>query len=233
VISLQGVTKSYTALAGASPALRDVDLELAGGQLVALVGRSGSGKSTLLNLIGGVDRPTSGSVRVGDTVLDSLSETRLTAWRGRTVGFVFQSFQLLPTLTALENVMLAMDFAATRPVAERRPHALAQLEQVGLAAHASKLPSMLSGGEQQRVAIARALANDPQIVLADEPTGNLDSATAREVLALLQASAAAGKVVIVATHDTELARVADRTLRLADGRVIADETSSRRVEELA
>jgi putative ABC transport system ATP-binding protein len=233
VISLQGVTKSYTALAGASPALRDVDLELAGGQLVALVGRSGSGKSTLLNLIGGVDRPTSGSVRVGDTVLDSLSETRLTAWRGRTVGFVFQSFQLLPTLTALENVMLAMDFAATRPVAERRPHALAQLEQVGLAAHASKLPSMLSGGEQQRVAIARALANDPQIVLADEPTGNLDSATAREVLALLQASAAAGKVVIVATHDTELARIADRTLRLADGRVIADETSSRRVEELA
>ncbi|MFO0580581.1 MAG: ABC transporter ATP-binding protein [Polyangia bacterium] len=206
--------------------LRDIDLTIGAGQLVTLVGKSGSGKSTLLNLIGGIDRPTTGSVVVSDTALESLGEAQLARFRGHTIGFVFQFFQLLPTLTVLENVMLPMDFAGTIPIGGRQARALSLLERVGVAAHAGKLPAALSGGEQQRVAIARALANDPRIVLADEPTGNLDSATAKEVIGLLRALAADGKTVLVVTHDTDIAGLADRTLRIADGRVVADSLSA-------
>lgn len=198
-------------------ALRDVELEIEAGEFVGIVGRSGSGKSTLLNMIGGIDRPSSGIVSIGGKSINELSENRLASWRGRTVGFVFQFFQLLPTLTAAENVSLPMDFSRTFPARERRQRALALLERVGVAQHADKLPSALSGGEQQRVAIARALANEPPIILADEPTGNLDSVTARDVLDLLKTMAAAGTTVVIVTHEADITRVIDRKLEIVDG----------------
>jgi len=198
-------------------ALRDVELAIEAGEFVGIVGRSGSGKSTLLNMIGGIDRPSSGIVSIGGKSINELSENRLASWRGRTVGFVFQFFQLLPTLTAAENVSLPMDFSRTFPARERRQRALALLERVGVAQHADKLPSALSGGEQQRVAIARALANEPPIILADEPTGNLDSVTARDVLDLLRTMAAAGTTVVIVTHEADIARVIDRKLEIVDG----------------
>lgn len=219
MIKLRQVAKAYRSPAGEVAAVQDVDVDVGAGVIVALVGRSGSGKSTLLNLIGGIDRPSAGSVVVAGTALEALSEARLSLWRGKNVGFVFQFFQLLPTLTAAENVMLAMDFAGVVPVAERRPRALRLLDDVGLSAHADKLPATLSGGEQQRVAIARALANDPPVLLADEPTGNLDSTTAAAVFGLLRAQARLGKTIVVVTHDEAIARLTDRTLRLVDGRL--------------
>ncbi|MBX2798253.1 MAG: ABC transporter ATP-binding protein [Myxococcales bacterium] len=219
MIVVQGLGKVYTTPAGGYEALADVELRVDEGEFVALIGRSGSGKSTLLNIIGGIDAPTSGQVRVGETDLGSLDEAGLSIWRGATVGFVFQSFQLLPSLTALENVMLPMDFAGQRPAAERRERARALLEQVGLSGHEDKLPATLSGGEQQRVALARALANDPPVILADEPSGNLDSSTAADVVEMLRVFSAQGKTVLVVTHDTTLTRIADRTLELHDGRI--------------
>lgn len=203
-------------------ALRSVGLTVAAGSLVAFVGKSGSGKSTLLNLIAGLDRPTSGAVVVGGTDLGGLGEDALTVWRGRHVGVVFQFFQLMPTLTALENVLLAMDFVGRVPRAERRAKGLRLLAQVGLADHADKLPAALSGGEQQRAAVARALANDPALLVADEPTGSLDSRTAGEVVGLFRSLVAEGRTLILVTHDEELARRADRVVRLADGVVVED-----------
>ncbi|HEX8154071.1 MAG TPA: ABC transporter ATP-binding protein, partial [Thermoanaerobaculia bacterium] len=185
---------------------------------VAVVGRSGSGKSTLLNLIGGIDAATSGSVHVGGTAIGTLSAKQLAVWRGRNVGFVFQFFQLLPTLTAAENVMLPMDFCNTFPVRQRRARAIELLGSVGVADQADKLPAALSGGQQQRVAIARALANEPQVVLADEPTGNLDSATARAVLELFRAMSRAGTTVVIATHERDLGAV-DRVVEIVDGAI--------------
>ena len=220
-IALRNVSKSYETPAGAFPALRAVDLEIGAGELVAVVGRSGSGKSTLLNLVGGIDRPSEGTVEVAGTAVHQATEAALARWRGRNVGVVFQFFQLLPTLTAVENVMLPMDFCDARPVRERRPRALSLLERVGVVSHADKLPSALSGGEQQRVAIARALANEPSVVLADEPTGNLDSATAGAVLDLFEALKAQGITVVIATHDRDLTSRVDRRVELADGRVVA------------
>jgi putative ABC transport system ATP-binding protein len=217
MIEIDGATKSYDTPAGPFPALRAVDLAVAPGEAIALVGKSGSGKSTLLNLIGGIDSPSGGEVRVAGVSVGALGGNALARWRGKTVGFVFQFFQLLPTLTAAENVMLPMDFRNATPPRERRPKALALLDRVGVAARADRLPSALSGGEQQRVAIARALANDPPVVLADEPTGNLDSATAREVLALFRRLADAGTTVVVATHERDLAEFADRVVTVADG----------------
>jgi putative ABC transport system ATP-binding protein len=221
MIKLQSLTKTYETAAGAFPAVRTVNLEIAAGEFAAVVGRSGSGKSTLLNLIGGIDSPTSGTVVVGGTDIGRLSSDRLAAWRGKTVGFVFQFFQLLPTLTAAENVMLPMDFAGAVPAGERRRRALGLLERVGVARERDRLPSSLSGGQQQRVAIARALANDPAVLLADEPTGNLDSATAAEVLALLRGLADEGTTVVVATHERDIGRVADRIVELADGLLVS------------
>jgi putative ABC transport system ATP-binding protein len=207
-------------------ALQDIDLEIGVGEFVAVVGKSGSGKSTLLNIVGGIDRPSAGSVAVGGTAIQTLTENQLAVWRGRNVGFVFQFFQLLPTLTAAENVMLPMDFCRTFPVRERRKRALDLLDRVGVGQHADKLPSALSGGEQQRVAIARALANEPPVILADEPTGNLDSVTARAVLDLLRSMAGQGTTVVIATHERDIARVIDRTVEIVDGIIVPIPTSA-------
>ncbi|MEO8035856.1 MAG: ABC transporter ATP-binding protein, partial [Acidobacteriota bacterium] len=186
----------------------------------AVVGKSGSGKSTLLNLVGGIDIASSGTVTVAGAAIHDFGESRLAAWRGRTIGFVFQFFQLLPALTVVENVMLAMDFCGVIPPRARRGRALELLDRFGVAPQADKLPASLSGGEQQRVAIARALANDPPVVLADEPTGNLDSANAGTVLDLFRSMASSGTTVMIATHDHDVARVVDRTVEVADGRIV-------------
>jgi putative ABC transport system ATP-binding protein len=222
LVTLRGVSKRYATPAGPFTALRDVDLEVTAGEFVAVIGKSGSGKSTLLNLLSGIDRATAGEVVVAGTPVHALDERRLATWRGRAVGIVFQSFQLLPTLTAAENVILPMDFLGDRPARDRRARALALLAQVGIADQADKLPGALSNGQQQRAAIARALANDPPLVLADEPTGNLDSATADAVLALFAALVAAGKTVVMVTHERDVSRFARRTIALADGAVVTD-----------
>ena len=219
VIELRSVTKTYDTSAGPFRALQDVDVSIAAGEMAAVVGKSGSGKSTLLNLIGAIDRPTTGDVTVAGRSIQQSSERALTAWRGATVGVVFQFFQLLPTLTVVENVMLPMDFLGRRPVKTRRSHALELLDRVGLGDQANKLPATLSGGQQQRVAIARALANDPKVVTADEPTGNLDSDTAGVVLDLFRALAAEGRTVVVATHERDISRLATRIISLKDGRI--------------
>jgi putative ABC transport system ATP-binding protein len=219
MISLHHVSKKYETPAGAFVALREVDVRIRAGEFVGVVGKSGSGKSTLLNMIAGIDRPSSGSVTVANTTIDTLPENKLAAWRGRNIGFVFQFFQLLPTLTAIENVMLPMDFCKTFPVRKRRRRALALLERVGVGPQADKLPSTLSGGEQQRVAIARALANNPPLVIADEPTGNLDSFTARGILDLFRELANQGTTVVIATHEPDIVRVSDRKIEISDGKV--------------
>jgi putative ABC transport system ATP-binding protein len=228
VIELHGVSRVYQVGATAFRALDRVELSVGSGSFLAVVGRSGSGKSTMMNLIAGLDRPSSGTIRVAGTELGPLSEDGLAAWRGRTVGVVFQFFQLLPTLTVLENVMLPMDFCRTLPPAAARVRALGLLEQVGIAEQASKLPSELSGGQQQRAAIARALANDPPLIVADEPTGNLDSSTAEAVLDLLSAQARAGKTVVMVTHERSLGERVDRIVTLVDGRVDGDDQGLRR-----
>jgi putative ABC transport system ATP-binding protein len=219
MISLNHVSKTFETPAGKFAALKDIDLEIRGGEFVGVVGKSGSGKSTLLNMVAGIDRPSSGSVAVTGTEIHALSENTLAAWRGRNVGFVCQFFQLLPTLTAAENVMLPMDFAKTIPLRERRTRALALLDRVGVERQADKLPATLSGGEQQRVAIARALANEPPLVLADEPTGNLDSVTAAAILDLFRDMANRGTTVVIATHEADIARVIDRKIEISDGRI--------------
>jgi putative ABC transport system ATP-binding protein len=219
VIQLRKVVKTYDTAAGPFEALQGVDMIVGAGEFAAITGKSGSGKSTLLNLIGGIDRATSGEVSVAGMSLYQSSEGALARWRGATVGIVFQFFQLLPTLTVVENIMLPMDFLGVRPVKARRPHALDLLDRVGLVDQAQKLPATLSGGQQQRVAIARALANDPKVVTADEPTGNLDSQTAAKMLELFRALAAEGRTVVIATHEREISRLATRTIALSDGRV--------------
>jgi putative ABC transport system ATP-binding protein len=228
LVELRRVEKVYTGAAGEFAALRGVSLQLERGELTAVVGKSGSGKSTLLNILTGIDRPTAGEVWVDGTPLHLLSEGQLAVWRGHEIGIVFQFFQLLPALSVVENVMLPMDFGNTFP---RRQHARAMqlLEQVGMSEHARKLPSALSGGQQQRVAIARALANDPPILVADEPTGNLDSQTAEAVFQLFAALARQGKTIVMVTHDPELARRATRILRIVDGRILREEQQTLRI----
>ena len=217
MISLHQVNKNYETPAGVFAALRDVDVHIRAGEFVGVVGKSGSGKSTLLNMIAGIDRPSSGAISVAGTAIHTLAENKLAAWRGRNVGFVFQFFQLLPTLTAAENVMLPMDFCKTYPARDRRRRTLALLEHVGVGPQADKLPSTLSGGEQQRVAIARALANRPPVLIADEPTGNLDSITARGILDLFRDLANQGTTVVIATHEADIIRVSDRKIEISDG----------------
>ncbi|HUY89901.1 MAG TPA: ABC transporter ATP-binding protein [Pirellulales bacterium] len=218
-VQVREVVKTYPLGAGNFVAIDRVNLDIPQGEFVAIVGRSGSGKTTLLNLLAGIDRPSSGSVHVAGSDLGSLSESDLADWRGRNVGLVFQFFQLLPTLTVAENVMLPMDFAKKIPVGERRERAERLLEQVGVSDQADKAPAALSGGQQQRAAIARALANDPPILLADEPTGNLDSATGRAVLDLFAQLNADGKTVVVVTHERDIRSIASRQVVLADGRL--------------
>jgi putative ABC transport system ATP-binding protein len=217
LIRLRQVVKHYAVAAGQFTALDHIDLGVGRGEFVAVVGKSGSGKSTLINLIAGIDSVSSGEVRVDATDVHALGEEQLSAWRGRHVGIVFQFFQLLPTLTVVENVMLPMDFCGTWPVRERRERAIALLDKLGIAEQADKLPADLSGGQQQRAAIARALANDPPLILADEPTGNLDSHTAHEVMRLFDMLVVEGKTVMMATHERDFEHYFTRTLRLVDG----------------
>ena len=222
LIRLCNVSKDYAVAAGRFSALKEVGLEIQRGECVAVVGKSGSGKTTLINVLTGIDSPTSGELYVADRRIDQLSQEELAVWRGRSIGIVFQFFQLLPTLTVVENVMLPMDFCKTFPAAQRRPRALGLLERMGIADQADKLPSDLSGGQQQRAAIARALANDPPIVVADEPTGNLDSRTSDDVMGFLAALARDGKTVLTVTHERDLNRFFTRTIALRDGVVDMD-----------
>jgi putative ABC transport system ATP-binding protein len=187
---------------------------------MAIIGKSGSGKSTLMNMITGIDRPTSGEVLVAGTPVHTLNEGQMAVWRGRAIGVVFQFFQLLPTLSLIENVMLPMDFCSVYMPREREERAMHLLEQMELAEHAYKLPAAVSGGQQQRVAIARALANDPPILVADEPTGNLDSKTAEAVFRLFERLVDQGKTILMVTHDQDLAKRVTRTVIIADGEVI-------------
>ena len=237
LVRLRGATKTHATGAGEFTALDRVDLDVDAGECVAVVGPSGSGKTTLVHLLTGIESPSAGEVVVDGQPLHRLSQDALAAWRGRRVGIVFQFFQLLPTLTIAENVMLPMDFRASCPKRERRARALALLDRLRIADQADKLPAALSGGQQQRAAIARALANDPPILVADEPTGNLDSGTAAEVMALLAALAREGKTVIVVTHEREPGRAFTRTVTLRDGRIQADTRAARasapRAEALA
>ena len=224
LIELRAVEKRYRTGKLEFAALRGVDLSIGPGELVAVVGPSGSGKTTILNMITGIDRPTAGRVTVAGADLNSMSEERLARWRGETVGIVFQFFQLLPTLTALENAVLPMDFGRRWKPAERWARARRNLDAVGLGDKAAHLPLELSGGEQQRVAIARALACEPKLVVGDEPTGNLDSQTGAAMLDVLARLNAAGTTVLYVTHDLTLAARAHRMITVKDGRVVADET---------
>lgn len=223
-IRVADVVKSYALGGGTVTAVDHMSLNIAVGEFVAIVGRSGSGKTTLLNLLAGIDRPTSGTVQVAGADLGALSESALASWRAANIGLVFQFFQLLPTLTVIENVMLAMDFAKKIPAAERRDRALALLTTVGIGDHADKLPSTLSGGQQQRAAIARALANDPPLLLTDEPTGNLDSHTASDVLELFARLNSEGRTIVVVTHERDIRSIVSREVTLVDGRIVADES---------
>jgi putative ABC transport system ATP-binding protein len=227
LIDLRDVVKTYETGAGGVTVLNDITLQVQPGEFISVVGPSGSGKSTLLNMITGIDRPTSGEVFVGGEIVHELSENQLARWRGRHVGVIFQFFQLLPTLTILENVMLPMDFCNVYRRRERKNKAMRLLEQVGIAEHAHKLPSELSGGEQQRAAIARALANDPPLVVADEPTGNLDTTTANEVFVLFEELVSAGKTLMVVTHDRSLSARTERVIHLLDGRIRHDENNGK------
>lgn len=220
LVELEKATRIYTMGTRTLYALRDLSLSIERGEFVAVIGPSGSGKSTLLNLVGGIDKPTSGQVWVDGTRIDLLEENALAIWRRDHIGIVFQFFQLLPTLTALENVTLPLELRGGER-SKRRAHAEQMLERVGLGARMSQLPSELSGGEQQRVAIARALVNDPPLLLADEPTGNLDSGNAEQIIQLLQELADAGKTILLITHEPNLARAAHRVIPMRDGQVIA------------
>jgi putative ABC transport system ATP-binding protein len=219
VIELRGVSKSYPVAAGEFLALKQVSLQVLPGEFVAVVGKSGSGKSTLINMITGIDTPSSGELWVAGTPLHERDQEQLAVWRGSHVGIVFQFFQLLPTLTIAENVVLPMEFCGRYAPRERMKRALALLERVGIAEQADKLPSALSGGQQQRAAIARALANDPPLIVADEPTGNLDSHTSDAVLQLFAELAQEGKTVVMVTHERDLRRYFTRTVLLSDGSI--------------
>jgi ABC-type lipoprotein export system ATPase subunit len=221
IIELRSAGRIFTQGDLAIHALHPTDLAIGKSELVAIVGRSGSGKSTFLNLITGIDRPTSGSVTVDGTDITSLNESDLAGFRGRKVGIVFQFFELIPTLTVLENVVLAMDLVGAIAAGERQRRAVALLDQLGVGDQARKLPSRLSGGQQQRVAVARALANDPPILIADEPSGNLDSANSEMVFSIFRDLALVGRTVIVATHERALLDRYDRVLDIVDGRFLA------------
>jgi putative ABC transport system ATP-binding protein len=228
LIELSGVTKAFRTPAGDFYALREIDLEIKAGEFVVLYGRSGAGKSTLINMIAGIDHPTAGSIHVEGQAIHRMSEAQLTRWRGQQVGVIFQSFQLMPMLTCVQNVMLPMDFANLyRSSKERYIRSMQLLEAVDIAEHAGKLPGAVSGGQRQRVAIARALANDPIFLAADEPTGSLDSRTAAAVFSVFEQLVADGKTIFMATHDRELAARATRLLRIEDGELVEDQVIAR------
>jgi putative ABC transport system ATP-binding protein len=221
LIRLEDVRKAYKTPAGDFLALKGIDLHVQEGEFLAVVGKSGAGKSTLVNMITGIDQPTSGAIRVGTQTVQDMNEDQIATWRGKHVGVVFQFFQLLPMLTCAENVMMPMDFAGLYSgPRERRQRALRLLEQVGIAEHADKVPSAVSGGQRQRVAIARALANDPMLLAADEPTGNLDSKTADAMFQVFESLVAEGKTIVLVTHDRDLAARATRRVHIADGQIV-------------
>ena len=225
IIDLRNIVKAYETAAGPFMALKGVDLTVQAGEFVAVVGKSGSGKSTLINMFTGIDHPTEGEVIVANTPIRKLDEGQMAEWRGRHMGIIFQFFQLLPTLSIVENVMIPMDLAGLYGMDERYARAVHLLDQVGMAGDAHKFPSAVSAGQQQRAAIARALANDPPILVADEPTGNLDTKNAATVFDLFAALVDQGKTILMVTHDAELARQAPRTVTIADGRIVGDESN--------
>jgi len=220
IVSIRNLVKTYSSTAGDFTVLKNIQVDFYPGEFVGVIGKSGSGKSTLINMITGIDRPTAGEVFVGQIPVHSLSENEMAIWRGRNMGIVFQFFQLLPMLSLLENIMLPMDFCNMYTLPERRERAMELLRMVDMEDHALKLPSAISGGQQQRVAIARALANDPPIIVADEPTGNLDSKTAEAVFGMFEQLIERGKTIVMVTHDSSLAKRVSRTVLIADGEVV-------------
>ncbi|WP_094604129.1 putative ABC transporter ATP-binding protein YknY [Sporomusa silvacetica DSM 10669] len=224
-VELVAVRKTYITEAGDFEALKGIHLQVTAGEFVAVVGKSGSGKSTLINMITGIDRPTDGEVWVAGMPVHMLTENQIAIWRGRTVGVVFQFFQLIPTLTVLENVMLPMDFCGMYDRTKRPERARKLLDLVGVGEQAHKLPANLSGGQQQRVAIARSLANDPPLLVADEPTGNLDSRTATAVIDLFKELAASGKTIVMVTHDNDLACRSGRIVTVYDGQIMTSQSA--------
>lgn len=220
IVQMRGITKTFNSTAGETSVLKGIDIDIQHGQFVSIVGRSGSGKSTLVNMITGIDRPTSGSVEIGGQDIRRMHESKMAIWRGKHLGIVFQFFQLLPMLTLIENIMLPMDFCNLYPPASREGRALDLLRRVGLEELAFKLPGAVAGGQQQCAAVARALANDPPILIADEPTGNLDSHTAEKVMKIFEELAGQGKTILIVTHDRSLARRTHRRLLISDGELV-------------
>jgi putative ABC transport system ATP-binding protein len=218
-IRLRAVVKEYPSSTGSFRALNQVDLEVHQGEFLAVVGKSGAGKTTLVNMITGVDHITTGEVWVGETNVHHLDENRLALWRGREIGIVYQSFYLLPGLSLLDNVLLPMDFSGMYRARASKERAMNLLREVGLEEHAAKLPAQISGGQQQRVAIARALANDPEIIVADEPTGRLDSLTAEVIFEIFQNLVRRGKTIVMVTHDTSLVQRVSRAVTIRDGEI--------------
>ncbi|RPJ23869.1 MAG: ABC transporter ATP-binding protein [Chloroflexi bacterium] len=233
LIELRNVVKTYNSLAGSITALQGIDLQVYPGEFLVVTGKSGSGKTTLVNMVTGLDRSTSGEIWVADAPLHRFSTEKTAKLRGKTMGVVFQSFELLPTLTVLQNVMLPMDFARRYSMREARQRAMQLLEQVEISEHAKKMPTALSGGQQQRLAIARAMANDPAILVADEPTGSLDSATATAVIDLFVDLVRQGRTILLVTHDKDVAKRGSRVITLADGEVIGVESAALQPEEVS
>lgn len=230
IIKLNNVYKAYMNGQFSQPVLHDISLDIDAGEFVAIVGASGNGKSTLLNLLAGIDKPCQGQVHVCGSALHQLTEEQLSVWRGANIGIVFQFFQLLPSLSLLQNILLPMDFVAQQPKRERLERARYLLALVGLSEQAQQLPSQVSGGQQQRAAIARALANDPQLIVADEPTGNLDEATADAVFDLFLTLNQQGKTLVMVTHNEDLAESASRRIVIHSGRIVEDQLSDYIVE---
>ena len=230
IIQLNNVHKAYMNGQISQPVLHDISLDIDAGEFVAIVGASGNGKSTLLNLLAGIDKPSQGQVHVCGSALHKLTEEQLSVWRGKNIGIVFQFFQLLPSLSLLQNILLPMDFVAKKPKRERLERARYLLELVGLSDQSQQLPSQVSGGQQQRAAIARALANDPQLIVADEPTGNLDETTADAVFELFLTLNQQGKTLVMVTHNESLAESASRRIVLHSGHIVDDQLSDYVVE---
>jgi putative ABC transport system ATP-binding protein len=226
IIQVKDVVKNFKVGDGEVNILKGISFDVNQSEFVSIVGPSGNGKSTLLNMITGIDRPSDGEINVTGEQVHKLSENKLAAWRGEKVGIIFQFFQMLPALSLLQNVILPMDFAGKYSTKERRERAMELLELVGLADQADKLPSMVSGGQQQRAAIARALANDPPLLVGDEPTGNLDSRTAGDVFDLFSQLVESGKTMLMVTHDKELAKRVPRRIEITNGRITRDEVLS-------
>lgn len=222
LIQIKNVIKKYKTEAGDFTALNKINLTINSGEFVGIIGKSGSGKSTLINMITGIDRSSGGNIFINNQDITGLNEGQMAVWRGKNMGIVFQFFQLLPTLTVIENIILPMDFCNVYKPKERYAQAMKILTLVELSEQANKFPSQLSGGQQQRIAIARALANDPPIICADEPTGNLDSRTAEQIFTLFQSLVEQGKTIIMVTHDRDLSRKVNRTILISDGQVIEE-----------